>query len=150
MANNSKAVKTVRAIAPSKTETIAPVAPVVTTAPILVMQGMYTTQHVAQLFGMRPFELRKVLRSMELYNDGAHTAYRWASIEQKPDGSFVDAHLDLVRQQVAKRAGRFESARLAAQARFAAAQAQVKAQQDADAKLAQALAAKAQPSKRKK
>lgn len=141
MANQSKAARTVRAIAPSKSTTV--VAPVVTpVVPTLnsLIKGVYTTQHVAALFGMTPFELRKVLRSMEEWNDGAHTPYRWESIERKADGTFVDAALDRVRVRVAQRAGRFESARAAAQARFAAAQAVVKAQAEADAKLADALA----------
>jgi hypothetical protein len=150
MSNNSKAVKTIRPIAPAKSEPVVPVVTAPVIAPVRIVAGMYTTMHVAQLFNMTPFELRKVLRSMEEWNDGAHTPYRWVSIEQRADGTFVDESLDRVRLQVAKRANSYAAAKSAAQARFQAAQAQVNAQREADAKLAAALAAKTAPAKRKK
>ena len=48
-----------------------------TPAPSAQTEPNLTTKHVAAKFGLKPIQLRRVLRSMAEYADGVHTNYRW-------------------------------------------------------------------------
>ena len=42
---------------------------------------IFTTKHVAAIFGITPMQLRRILRTMPEYADGVHTNYAWPDLE---------------------------------------------------------------------
>ena len=84
------------------------------------------TKHLAAKFKMKATALRRILRSMPEYADGVHTNYRWA--ENDPAIAKIEA---AIKKVVEDKAARAAAAKLALDARIAAAAKQAKV----DAKL---------------
>jgi len=54
------------------------------------------TKHLAAKYGMKPIQLRRILRSMPAYADGVHTNYAWDPTKDK-------RALEAIDREVAKR-----------------------------------------------
>lgn len=74
--------------------------------------GTLKTKHVASHFGIKPVQLRRVLRSMPRYADGVHTNYRWA---MPADKSLIAE----IGKAITARAAAAENAKTEAQAKLA-------------------------------
>jgi hypothetical protein len=74
------------------------------------------TKHVAAKFGMKPVQLRRILRTMPEYADGVHTNYAWA--EKDPALARIEA---AIKKAAALKIERAKAAKAALEARVAAA-----------------------------